>query len=411
MKVVHVFTAQEGGAGLCAARIIKATSRLGVETRAVIAKGIPSESVDVVPFAYPWSDNWFIKKCQVLLKLLRLWPRSLRYARKIARQRTLYKAGTFTSPLTTYTRLSCHPWIREADIVHLHWIGGFVDYPSFFKNVDKPIVWTIHDENPGYGGFHYALWRTSAPESFRRLDSRLARIKQKAYQSAKSIHLVAISTMMAEFFKSNTLLKSYPSTLIFNGFDEESFKSMPPSVARRALSLPADKVIFLFSAYTITEDRKGLRQLIAALERLQRSDILLVCLGRYKEKPSATFEIRCEGFVSDCPALSQYYSAADFFVLPSFQEAFAQTPLEAMACGTPVVAFPCSGARDLINPDNGIVCDDFTVEALQKGILQAMQKSYDKDTIIRDLRRRFSYDVIARQYLTLYRKILQQHEP
>lgn len=76
-----------------------------------------------------------------------------------------------------------------------------------------------------------------------------------------------------------------------------------------------------------------------------------------------------------------------------------------------VVAFPCSGARDLINLDNGIVCDDFTVEALQKGILQAMQKSYDKDTIIRDLRRRFSYDVIARQYLTLYRKILQQHEP
>lgn len=186
---------------------------------------------------------------------------------------------------------------------------------------------------------------------------------------------------------------------------------MPRTVARKALSLPEDKVIFLFSAYTITEDRKGLRQLIAALERLQRSDILLVCLGRYKEKPSATFEIRCEGFVSDCPALSQYYSAADFFVLPSFQEAFAQTPLEAMACGTPVVAFPCSGARDLINPDNGIVCDDFTVEALQKGILQAMQKSYDKDTIIRDLRRRFSYDVIARQYLTLYRKILQQHEP
>lgn len=411
MKVVHVFTAQEGGAGLCAARIIKATSRLGVETCAVIAKGIPSESVDVVPFSYPWSDNWLIKKCQVLLKLLRLWPRSLRYARKIARQRTLYKAGTFTSPLTTYTRLSCHPWIREADIVHLHWIGGFVDYPSFFKNVDKPIVWTIHDENPGYGGFHYTLWKESAPESFRQLDNHLAHIKQKAYQSAKSIHLVAISTMMAEFFKSNTLLKSYPSTLIFNGFDEDCFKSIPRTVARKALSLPEDKVIFLFSAYTITEDRKGLRQLIAALERLQRSDILLVCLGRYKEKPSATFEIRCEGFVSDCYALSQYYSAADFFVLPSFQEAFAQTPLEAMACGTPVVAFPCSGARDLINPDNGIVCDDFTVEALQKGILQAMQKSYDKDTIIRDLRRRFSYDVIARQYLTLYRKILQQHEP
>ena len=93
MKVVHVFTTLEGGAGLCASRIIKATRSLGVDVRAVVAKGSPSEVTDVVPFAYPWSDKWFVKKCQVLLKLLKLWPRSLRYARKIARQQSFRQFG------------------------------------------------------------------------------------------------------------------------------------------------------------------------------------------------------------------------------------------------------------------------------------------------------------------------------
>ena len=408
MKVVHVFTTLEGGAGLCASRIIKATRSLGVDVRAVVAKGSPSEVTDVVPFAYPWSDKWFVKKCQVLLKLLKLWPRSLRYARKIARQRAHYKVGTFTSPLTTYTRVADHPWIQQADIVHLHWIGNFIDYPSFFGKVDKPIVWTVHDENPGYGGFHYSLWRKTAPEQFQRLDEQLAQIKQKAYQSAKSIHLVAISSMMADFFKANPLLRDYPVTQIFNGIDDSCFTPVPRSDARNTLSLPKDKTVFLFSAYTIEEDRKGLRELIEALERLQRSDILLICLGRFKKTPTSTFEIRCEGFISDSHLMSQYYSAADFYMLPSFQEAFAQTPLEAMACGTPVIAFPCSGTRDLINDDNGIVCDDFTVEALEKGIEMAMKRTYDSNIIVEGLRNRFSYRQIGRQYLSLYQAILKQ---
>ena len=95
-------------------------------------------------------------------------------------------------------------------------------------------------------------------------------------------------------------------------------------------------------------------------------------------------------------------------MLPSFQEAFAQTPLEAMACGTPVIAFPCSGTRDLINDDNGIVCDDFTVEALEKGIEMAMKRTYDSNIIVEGLRNRFSYRQIGRQYLSLYQAILKQ---
>jgi glycosyltransferase involved in cell wall biosynthesis len=166
--------------------------------------------------------------------------------------------------------------------------------------------------------------------------------------------------------------------------------------------------MFLFAAQDIHEDRKGLKELIGALEELKIPNTLLVCLGNFIAIHNASFEIRCEGFVGNNRLQSLYYSAADFFVLPSFQEAFCQTPIEAMACGTPVVAFPCSGASDLINEDNGVVCEYFTADALANGIKTAMSREYDPKIIREDVINRFSYDKIAQQYIELYKKVLAQ---
>ena len=52
--------------------------------------------------------------------------------------------------------ITLHPKFKEADIIHLHWISGFVDYAKFFDKCDKPIFWTFHDFEPFSGGFHYS---------------------------------------------------------------------------------------------------------------------------------------------------------------------------------------------------------------------------------------------------------------
>lgn len=407
MKVVHICTTLEGGAGLCASRIMKATNKLGIDTYALLQSGKTNSNTDIVYGNMPWSKNWLIKKIQIVLRLFHLWPYPIKISRKVQKERQKYTNGYFSSPITLYNNIAEHPWIKEADIIHMQWVGDFLDYESFFKNVHKPIVWTIHDENPGLGGFHYSSWKAAAPDSFKKLDDEFMEIKRKAYKDAKSMTLVAISTMMADYFKNNELLKDFPIKIIHNGIDGDAFTPINKGIAREALAIEKDELVFLFAANYIDEERKGLNELIEALEKLKLPNTTLICLGKYHSLPKTSLNVRYEGFIANNRIQSLYYSAADYFVMPSFQEAFAQTPMEAMACGTPVIAFPCSGAKDLINEKNGIVCEDFTIDALKDGITTALRHNFNGDEIRQNLLNRYSYDIIAKQYIELYQEIIR----
>lgn len=412
MKITHICTSLNGGAGICASRIMDATAELGIDVRALVADaaGISGKNIEVVRPSGVWCANQILSKMPFLLAYLGFGPRFARIRIRIASESRMMRTGFyFTSPVTQYTKLAQHPWIKDADIVHLHWLGHFVDYASFFPNVKKPIVWTIHDENPALGGFHYSSWKAAAPQSFRRFDDSLMRIKESAYKDVKSMTLVALSTQMDAYFASSSLLRRFPRKIIHNGVDGSQFRPVDQRLAREILRIPQGNTVFVFAAGDIFEERKGLKELIAAIDRLNLSNVSLICLGKAKKAPpSASFEVRSEGFIPNSALQSLYYSAADYFAMPSFQEAFAQTPIEAMACGCPVVAFPCSGTDSLINGDNGVVCKEFSVEALQDGIKIALSRTFDRAAIRRDVLSRFSCEVIAKQYVELYNAILNQ---
>jgi len=57
------------------------------------------------------------------------------------------------------TDLDRHPAVREADIIHLHWISGFLSAADIARllALGKPVVWTMHDERAFTGGCHYTF--------------------------------------------------------------------------------------------------------------------------------------------------------------------------------------------------------------------------------------------------------------
>lgn len=406
MRVLHIATMDHGGAGIATWRIHKAMHRQGVDSQMLVR--FKSSNDDTITAAEPNiglfrpSSILPIRKTE---KILRRRGRCLtqveRYERQLIVLDRIYGAA-YTLPVSNFD-LSQHPLVQQADILHLHWVENFIDYPTFFDRVKKPIVWTFHDENIAYGGFHYSDEAVRLKEPFAAMEDVFVKIKKDALADGRhNIHMVALSGMMDQFYRQHSLFPSYPVEIIHNGFEPEQFAILDRSFCREALNIPQDRTVISFCATDINDTHKGLKLLLQSVASINGNyDILLLCIGN-GVLPTCDFPVIGTGPISNSRLLSIAYSTSDLFVLPSLQEAFAQTPLEAMACGCPVVAFPCSGTEELINNQNGIRCADFSIDSLTTGINNALSHIYNRQAIRDDVVNRFNIDHIAHQYINLY---------
>ena len=142
------------------------------------------------------------------------------------------------------------------------------------------------------------------------------------------------------------------------GVDAELFQPADATDARRDLGLTEGKIILYVGRI---EPLKGLDILISALTLMEdTSDTRLVIVGgelgkdaEIKRLKSLVRDLDLEEMVTFAGAVSHtalpdYYNAADVFVLPSYHESFGLVALEAMACGTPLVASRVSGLTSFV---------------------------------------------------------------
>jgi len=417
MKVVHINTNRGGGAALCAFRISQTLQSCGVETEMIVAGGTPSEKYHVVHHDKErWEKNRWQRRLKLLLLKMNLFGgmEQMQYNLRKTEQQTNSHIYAHL-PLTSYRGLSQHPLIKEADIIHLHWVSGFVDYPTFFKEVKKPIVWTMHDKYPAMGLQHYSSEFFPIPQSLEKIDAHCRKIKRQALLQHDNLHLVAISEYMLQLCEKSEVIQGFPATLIHNGVDTKIFKPSHQESARKDFGLPLfdekgnHVTAFMVCGCSITDRNKGLDRVVAAIESLETEAKMLVCVGpkpKLGQEPKASFPIYYLGVIQECEDLALVYSATDYFVLASYEETFAQTPLEAMACGRPVISTPCSGASDLIRSTNGVLCEGFSVDAICQGIRQAIATRFSEEEIRNHILQNYSYEIIGDQYLQLYNKVL-----
>jgi glycosyltransferase involved in cell wall biosynthesis len=141
------------------------------------------------------------------------------------------------------------------------------------------------------------------------------------------------------------------------GVDVDVFKpsTMPKSVLKTQLGLPTNGTIIFSSSRVAPE--KDTRTLLAALAELVKAnrDVWLLCLtGRHEQfaKLAIEFGVSDRVIVGDAvhptKMLPAYYQASDLCVQVSRAEGLGFSPLEALACGTPVVATAVGGLRETI---------------------------------------------------------------
>lgn len=318
------------------------------------------------------------------------------------------------------------------DIINLHWVcEGYLQIEAIAK-LGKPLVWTLHDMWPFAGGCHYSQGCDrymnscgACPQLHSQRNWDLSRwVWQRKSRAWRDLDLTIVtpSLWLAKCAKTSSLFRDLRIEVIPNGLDTRRYKPVERSSARQFLNLPQDKHLILFGAMQATSDpRKGFHLMQPALKKLSTSKwqgkIELIVFGSSQPsiQPDLGFDCHYFGQLNDDISLALIYAAADVFVAPSTEDNLPNTVMEALACGTPCVAFKIGGMPDMIeHQQNGYLAQPFEVEDLAQGIAWILEDQ-ERHQKLRDRARvkveqEFTQDLQARRYISLFNKIIQMYK-
>lgn len=315
--------------------------------------------------------------------------------------------------------------LPEHDLINIQFSQDFVDLPSFYRRVSNtlPTVVTLHEMSMFTGGCSYAyacrgfehrcgncpLLVRKGP---RDLSWRSWHRKLRAYANRPPgmLHFVADSQWLAREALKSRLLSGFPVDVIHYGVDTEIFQPRVKAAARDLLGLPQDRPVIAFAAASLTDERKGAGLLAGAIASLREPPFLLTWGSAFPSGFEASRHLHL-GAVDSEHLLSIAYNACDFFVIPSLEEAFGQTCLEAMACGRPVVGFEVGGIPDMIYQDKtGLLVPRADVRGLGEAIQALINNPSTLNRMGHAARElvldRFTFSANAKSYQMLYEKML-----
>jgi glycosyltransferase involved in cell wall biosynthesis len=198
-------------------------------------------------------------------------------------------------------------------------------------------------------------------------------------------------------------------TVLRNGVDLSLFRPVADRAAARA-ALGFDGPTLLSVGHLIERKRNQLT--IEALTHLPGHRLVLVgdgpergALAALAERLGVADRVRFAGPVPHAE-LPRWYTAADLLVLASSREGWANVLLEAMACGTPVVATPAWGSSEAVAaPEAGIVVDEATPAAIAAAVTQLRMAAIDRRATAA-YAAQFSWDATTQGQLALFRRVL-----
>jgi glycosyltransferase involved in cell wall biosynthesis len=311
---------------------------------------------------------------------------------------------------------------KKADIIHCHNLHGNFFKLSTLKKMakTKPVVWTLHDMWSISGhtvwGYDYKespIPTTEAsPAIIWNSRKRLLRKKQRLYNVIKPT-IIPVSHWLENELKSS-ILKDQNIQTIHNGINTQIFKRYDKKESRSLLQLPNDtqykKIITFISNGGSNNRQKGWEYAEKIIKDPKNKNILFLCIGGDADKQIEN--IKYIKAISDENILAQYYSASDALLFTSLIENFPLVTLEAMACGTPILAFDVGGTKEgVIHLENGYIAKYKDTEDIQRGLEWLIGLSDDEissvsDKCISRVNTLFTIEVMTENYIRLYKKLI-----
>ncbi len=306
------------------------------------------------------------------------------------------------------------------DIIHSHyWMSGLAA-EMLAEAWDIPIVHMFHT----LGEMKNRIAQSDAE-------------RENPYRLASERRVLAyadriIVATLAEKAQLEWLYKADPRklTIIPPGVDTGRFYPIPKDEAKQFVGIPDEDRVVLFVGRI--EPLKGLDTLIRAMAGLDRKQLgcpdLVVIGGDPNADPEdmtvemarlqkLSHDLSLDSMViflgkRDQDTLPYYYSAAEVLVMPSHYESFGMVALEAMACGTPVIASQVGGLAFLVQDgvtgyhvpggDSAALCDRLTRLLGDAALRQKMGEQASQYA------QGYTWDHIAPQIISVYESLLQE---
>jgi glycosyltransferase involved in cell wall biosynthesis len=356
MKITFVSTSDNrGGAAIAAWRLFRTIHEQLPETRMLVREKF-TETKDIIGLNHTFLQRLFIQ-IHFILERISFIP----FSRD--------KDSWFeVSPANFGQSITQIPEIRDADIIHLHWINmGFLSLRSLRKlaKTGKPIVWTMQDMWSFTGGCHYSGLCTNYVRncgncgflkfpSNKDLSYRVHKKKQKLFSEGK-FSFIASSNWMAKNARKSSLIGNCKIEVLHNPIDTEIYKPADKFLIREELGLPPNKFLILSGSANLKDKRKGFVFLFQALQKMKKlrpeisESFGLITFGKSSEVNDSAIPVYPQSYLKDDHLIAKLYQAADVYILPTLEDNLPSTIMESLACGIPVIAFNTCGIPDLVD--------------------------------------------------------------
>ena len=402
LKVVHLNASSSGGAFQVAQRLnIALNEQTGVQSNHLVFTGKNSSAYTL------WSNSWFRRKRSFFLHALEKLD-FLRFEKSSDVRFSYSHAKTGISILNN--RL-----VKEADIVHLHWINkGFLSLDGLrdLLKSDKKIIWTAHDMWPFTGGCYYSgscknYLNNCANCKYLKnpnmtLSTKMLAQKKQIFEHS-SIKFITPSQWLKSIGEAS--IPGLNVTQVYNGINTDLFK---PNLGGNG----GANFTVAFAAASLADKRKGLVDFMKIIPELHKEIPHLKILFIGNQSPDLkvpdAIDVEFTGFISDETAMKDLYNRSDVYVNTSHEDNLPTTIMESLSCGTPVFSYGVGGVIEMVSSDRGGLVDDGDYKGLAKKIISYHNLGKDEQNKLGLNARKFAlanFDIeeVARLHLEVYK--------
>ena len=427
LRILHLNASSSGGAFVAAQRLNDALNGLdGISSEHWVFDGGEGGF-------HLWANTWIKKK----------WAFGLHALEKLDFLRFEADKSIRFAFSHGRTGINVSNWqaVKDADIIHLHWINkGFVSLNGLedLLGLGKKIVWTCHDMWPFTGGCYHPR----GCDNFTRecgncqylkqpsqsdLSSQVFKKKKRIFSNAGGrLQFVTPSAWLKNQADKSGIVKDLIGIgdagvmpeikVIPNPIDTDYFKPLDLKLVNSLENAP---FVLMFAAANLGNPAKGFaefRSICNGLVERGFNDIMALVVGENR-LPNGDLGLNCPvtelGFISDAKQMRDAYWQADVYVTTSHEENLPTTIMESLSCGVPVAAFAVGGIPEMISPSGdhqtGWLAEKLDVKSLIQGIASYIEMEASKRVKLQEASRNaavvnYGSVSIAQRYLSLYRK-------